>query len=88
MTAAESDLVHQLRAARAELGDVQSALDSRAATLEEQALAEYAGDLTKAGAIAAELAHSAFWFRAFHEKARQCRVLRAEVAALKELRRG
>lgn len=88
MTAVESDLVHQLRAARSELGDVQAALDSRAATLEEQAIAEYGGDLTKAGAIAAELAHSAFWFRAFHEKARQCRMLSAELAALKEPRRG
>lgn len=88
MTALESDLVHELRATRAELGDVRAALDSRAEMLEAQALAEYAGDLTKAGMVASELAHSAFWFKAFHEKARQCRVLRAELAALKEQRRG
>lgn len=85
---ADSDAQHTIRALRAELCDIRVALDSRAATLEEQALAEYAGDLTKAGMIAAELAHSAFWFRAHHEKARQCRVLREEIARLKEERRG
>lgn len=88
MTAIESDLMHEVRKARAELGDVRAAFDAVAESREAQAVAEADGTIDKAAAIAAELAHSAFWFRAFHEKARQCRVLRAELAALKEQRRG
>lgn len=88
MTAAESEIMHELRAARAELGDFRAAFDAVAESRESKALADADGTIDKAAAIASELAHSAFWFKAFHEKARQCRVLRAELAALKEQRRG
>lgn len=88
MTAAESDLMHELRAMRAELGDIRAAFDAVAETRESAALAEADGSLDKAAAVAQELAHSAFWFRAFHEKSRQNRILRAEIARLKEERRG
>lgn len=88
MTAAESDLVHELRKARSERDDIRAVLMERAARIEERAMAEAAGDITKAAEIASELGHSTFFFRAFQEASRQNRVLREEIARLKEQRRG
>lgn len=88
MTAAESSLFHELRKARAELGEARAALMLKATSIEERAMAEADGDIAKAATIASELGHSVFFFRAFQEASRQNRVLRAELAALKEERRG
>lgn len=88
MTAAESDLAHELRKARSELGEARAALMLKAESIEAHALAEAQGDIAKAASIASELGHSVFFFRAFQEASRQNRVLRAELAALKEQRRG
>lgn len=85
---ATTDAEHTIRALRAEIGDIRYALDQRAAKLEQQALAEHAGDIEVAAKVASELAHSSFWFRAFHEKSRQLRVLKAELARLKGERGG
>lgn len=85
MTAVESDLTHELRKARSELGEARAALMLRACTIEERAMAEAAGDITKAAEIASELGHSIFFFRAFQEASRQNRVLRTELHNLKVL---
>jgi hypothetical protein len=84
----DSEAEHTIRALRAELGDIRAAFNAVAESREAQAVADADGSLDKAAAIAQELAHSAFWFRAFHEKARQCRVLREEIARLKGATRG
>lgn len=83
-----TDAEHTIRALRAELGDLRAAFSVVAETREAKAVADADGAPDKAAEIASELAHSSFWFRAFHEKSRQCRVLREELARLKEERRG
>ena len=88
MTVAESDLVHELRKARSELGEARAALMLKAESIEARAMAEAEGDIARAASIASELGHSVFFFRAFQEASRQNRILRAELAALKEQRRG
>lgn len=88
MTVAESDLTHELRKARSELGEARAALMLKAQSIEERAMAEAAGDIAKAAEIASELGHSIFFFRAFQEASRQNRILKAELNALKEQRRG
>lgn len=88
MTAAESSLFHELRKARSELGEARAALLLKAARIEERAMAEAEGDIAKAASIASELGHSVFFFRAFQEASRQNHILRAEIARLKEERRG
>lgn len=88
MTVAESDLLHELRKARAELCDLRAVLLLEAQNIEARAMAEAAGDIAKAAEIASELGHSVFFFRAFQEASRQNRILSAELAALKEQRRG
>lgn len=88
MTAAESELMHEIRKARAEVGDMRAALLAKAVTIEEHAMAVAEGDVAKAATIAAELAHSAFFFKAFQVASVQNRALREEIARLKEKQHG
>lgn len=69
------ELLHQLRKLRAENDGLRFALDERV-----QALGE---DAEKA-----ERAQSRIWFHAWKESQRQCRVLREELARMKEGGRG
>lgn len=74
-----TDDQHRIRDLEAEVDTLRYALTARAdALLGEEARAE--------------AAHSALWFKAFEEKAKECRLLRAELhaaeAKLKEQRRG
>lgn len=88
MTAHESDLMHELRKAKSELCDLRAVLLLEAESIESRALAEAQGDIAKAASIASELGHSVFFFRAFQEASRQNRMLREEIARLKEQGRG
>jgi hypothetical protein len=69
------ELLHQLRKARAEIDGLRFALDEKV-------------QVVGADAEAAERAQSRLWFHAWSESQRQCRMLREELARMKEPRRG
>lgn len=75
MTAAEADLMHELRRLQAENGDLRAALSKEAEEL---------GRDTEA----AERASSRFWFAAWRNSQIANQRMREEIARLKEPRRG
>lgn len=75
MIVTRADMEHEMRALRAEIGDLRAALANEAEPLERDD-------------AEAERRASRFWFAQWKEAKRQCRVLREEIARLKEERRG
>lgn len=79
MTAARvptfDELLHELARLRAENDDLRAAVSNQAEPLERDD-------------IEAEKRASRFWFAAWKDAKRQCRMLREEIAELKEQRRG
>jgi regulator of replication initiation timing len=75
VTPTYSELVHELRKLRAENDGLRFALDERVQRLGEDA-------------EAAERAQSRIWFHAWRESQRQLRMLREEIARMKEGGRG